>query len=112
MRVFASAASRRALLAVTAPSAFQFVPLSVEYHHVPLVVSAAVIATPSSAPASGSVTLSTCPAGLAKSTRLDTRVPTAPDGAPASSLTAFNVGLLALSRTGAVLLLVDFNETA
>src|SRR4029078_9384991 len=103
MRVFASAASRRALLAATAPSAFQFAPLSVEYHHVPFVVSAAVIATPSSAPASGSVTLSTWPAGLAKSTRLETRVPTAPDGAPASSFTEVSVGVLLALSVGATL---------
>ena len=82
--MLASAASSRALLLATAPKAFQLAPLLVEYHQVPLVVSAAVTAMPSNAPLSTSVTLSTCPAGEAKSTKLETSVPTAPDGAPAS----------------------------
>ncbi len=56
---------------------------------------------PSSAPLSTSVTLSTCPAGEAKSTKLETSVPTAPDGAPESSFCAVSVGLLLLSSTGA-----------
>ncbi len=47
------------------------------------------------------MTLSTCPAGDAKSTKLETSVPTAPDGAPASSYWAVSVGLLLLSSTGA-----------
>ena len=98
----ASAPSSRALLLATDPSAFQFVPPFVEYHHVPLLVSAAVIAIPVSAPLSASVTLSTCPAGEEKSTRLETSVPTAPEGAPESSFCAVNAGLLTLSSTGAV----------
>ena len=68
----------------------------------PFVVSAALTATPKSAPRLGSVTLSTWPAGRAKSTRLETNVPTAPTGAPASSLIAVSTGLLLASRTGAV----------
>ena len=68
----------------------------------PLVVFAAVTAMPKSAPRLGSVTLSTWPAGTAKSTRLDTSVPTAPDGAPGSSFSAVSTGLLLASRVGAV----------
>ena len=56
---------------------------------------------PSSAPASASVTLSTCPDGDAKSTSEDTSVPTAPAGAPASSRTAAPAGVLVASSTGA-----------
>ena len=97
-----SAASRRALLSLTAPSALQLAPPFVEYHQLPLVVSAAVTAIPSSAPVSGSVTLSSCPAGEAGSTSEETSVPTAPDGAPASSLIAVSAGLFVLSSTGAV----------
>ena len=69
----------------------------------PFVVSAALTATPKSAPRLGSVTLSTWPAGRAKSTRLETNVPTAPTGAPASSLIAVSTGLLLASSTGASL---------
>ena len=58
---------------------------------------------PVSAPASASVTLSTCPDGTAKSTRAETSVPTAPDGAPASSSTAFPAGVFVASTTGASL---------
>ena len=58
---------------------------------------------PSSAPLSTSVTLSTWPAGRAKSTRVETSVPTAPEGAPESSFWAARVGLLVLSSTGASL---------
>ena len=57
---------------------------------------------PKSAPLSTSVTLSTWPAGTAKSTKLETSVPTAPTGAPASSLIAVRTGLRLASRTGAV----------
>lgn len=66
-------------------------------------MSAAVAAMPSKAPASGSVTLSTWPDGEAKSTRLETSVPTAPTGAPESSFCAVRTGLFALSSDGAVL---------
>ena len=90
------------MLLATAPRTFQFAPLSMEYHHTPLVVSAAVTAMPNNGPLSTSVTLSTCPDGEAKSTRLETSVPTAPDGAPASSLIAVNAGLFELSSTGAL----------
>ena len=58
--VLASAASSRAVF-WPPPSAFQAVPLLVEYYQLPLLVSAAVTAMPSSAPLSPSVTLSTCP---------------------------------------------------
>src|SRR5438046_2782086 len=58
---------------------------------------------PRRAPESGSVTLSTWPAGAAKSTRFDTGVPAAPEGTPASSFSAVSAGLLVLSRTGASL---------
>src|SRR5580765_8202818 len=105
MRVSASAARRRAPASETAPSAFHVPPPLVEYHHVPLAVLAPVTAMPSLAPTSGSMTLSTCPAGEAKSTRLDTRVPTAPEGVPASSLTASSTGAFVASRVGALLLL-------
>ena len=54
-RVFASAASRRALVALTAPSGCQLLP-SVVYCQLPFAVFAAVIATPCSAPASASLT--------------------------------------------------------
>src|SRR3990170_6129818 len=101
MRVLASAASNRALLYVTAPKAYQLVPLFFEYHQVPLLVLAAVTAMPSLAPASESVTLSTCPAGTAKSTRADTSVPTAPEGAPAFWLSGASTGLLEAFNTGA-----------
>ena len=74
-----------------------------EYHQAPLVVSAAVTAIPSNAPLSTSLTLSTCPAGEAKSTRAETSVPTAPEGAPESSFWAVKAGLLVLSNTGASL---------
>src|SRR3954453_18250555 len=105
MRLFASAASRRAPASETAPSALQVPPPLVEYHHAPFVVSAPVTATPSLAPASGSATLSTWPAGATKSTRLDTKVPTAPKGAPASSLTAPSTGVFVASSVGALFLL-------
>ena len=69
----------------------------------PLVVSAAVIAMPVRAPASTSVTLSRPPAGGLRSTSADTRVPTAPTGAPASSFTAVSAGAAAALSTGASL---------
>jgi len=106
MRVLPSAASKRADASLTLPSALQLVPLSVEIHHAPWLVSAPVTAMPSSATESASVTLSSWPAGTAKSTRLDTSVPTAPTGAPASSLIVTNVGLLPASSTGALLVAV------
>src|SRR6266487_1844640 len=56
---------------------------------------------PSSAPVSASVTLSTCPLGVAKSTSLATSAPTAPLGAAASSSTVGSVGVLLASSTGA-----------
>ena len=65
-------------------------------------LSAAVTAMPSNAPESGSVTLSTCPEGEAKSTSDETSVPTDPDGAPESSFSDVNAGDFALSSTGAV----------
>ena len=68
-----------------------------------MAVSAAVTAMPSSAPLSTSVTLSTCPAGDAKSTSVDTSVPTAPDRCAESSPWAVSVGLLLLANTGASL---------
>ena len=77
----------------------------------PFEASAAVTAMPSWAPASGSATLSSPPAGAAKSTRLATRVPTAPTGAPASSLTAMSAGEAAVSRTGASLTGVTVMDT-
>src|SRR6185369_16456755 len=95
------AASRRAAPSDTAPSAVHEPPLLVEYHHVPWDPSAPVTAMPSTAPASTSVTLSTWPAGEAKSTSDDTSVPTAPAGAPASSATAAPTGLFVASSTGA-----------
>ncbi len=98
----ASAARNRALLVLTVPRPSQVEPLSVEYHQVPLLVSAPVIAMPSWAPASGSVTLLS-PPPPAKSTRLDTSVPTAPKGAPTSSFTGARTGLAAGLSTGAVL---------
>ena len=63
------------------------------------------MAMPSSAPVSGSVTLSTWPDGLAKSTRLEISVPAATPltGAPASSSTAPSTGDRAASSTGASL---------
>ena len=64
-------------------------------------VSAAVIAMPSRAPLSASVTLSTWPEGPAKSTNEETRVPTAPEGAPQSSSWMIRAGLLLVSSTGA-----------
>jgi hypothetical protein len=48
--------------------------LFVEYHTLPFAESAPSIAMPNSAPLSGSVTLSTWPDGLAKSTSADTPV--------------------------------------
>ena len=65
---------------------------------------------PRSAPASTSVTLSTGPTGLAKSTRALTRVPTAPAGAPASSATVASAGDLLASSTGASLTLVTTTD--
>src|SRR5256885_2318476 len=58
---------------------------------------------PGSAPLSASVTLSTWPDGTAKSTRLDTRAPTAPLGAPGSSSSVGNVGVLLAVGAGASL---------
>src|SRR4249919_3230172 len=58
---------------------------------------------PSSAPLSTSVTLSSWPLGDAKSTRLDTRAPTAPDGGPGSSASVPRLGVLVVSSTGASL---------
>ena len=69
----------------------------------PLAVWVPVSAMPSSAPVSTSLTLSTWPAGLAKSTRLETRVPTAPEGAPASSATVASAGDWLAFSTGASL---------
>jgi hypothetical protein len=63
----------------------------------------AVRAMPSSALLSTSPTLSTSPEGLAKSTRLETSVPTAPEGAPGSSATVASAGDLLASSTGASL---------
>src|SRR5262245_29630767 len=60
---------------------------------------------PSWAPVSTSVTLSTWPAGDAKSTRLETRAPTAPDGPPGSSASVPRLGVLDGSRTGALFML-------
>ena len=48
------------------------------------------------------MTLSVCPLGVAKSTRPDTSVPTAPVGAPESSSCACNAGLRAAFNTGAL----------
>src|SRR3989304_932653 len=100
MRVLASAPSNLAFLFVTAPKAYQLVPLFFEYHQLPFVVLAAVTPMPSLAPASESVTLSTCPAGTAKSTRADTSVPTAPEGAPVFWLSGASTGLLEAFNTG------------
>ena len=102
-RVAASADNKRAEASLTLPRACHAPPLLIEYHQLPLLVLAPVTAIPVRAPASGSLTLSTWPAGLAKSTRLDTRVPTAPEGAPASSATGSRAGLLPASRVGALL---------
>src|SRR4051812_43725282 len=100
MRVFASAASSREA-AVVAVKAVQVPPLLVLYHQVPLVVSSALMAMPSRADdPSASVTLSTWPLGVAKSTTLETRVPTAPTGAGESSATDDRTGLRTV-RTGA-----------
>src|SRR4051812_38026456 len=102
MRVlFRSAERSRALVADTAPSAFQLVPLLVEKYQLPFVVSAAVTAIPVSAFALASVTLSRPPAAAGKSMRLDTSVPTAPVGTPASSSSANIAGDFVASRTGA-----------
>ncbi len=102
-RVPASADSRRADASLTLPMASQLPPLLVEYHQLPPLVLVAVTALPVRAPLSASLTLSTCPAGVAKSTRLDTRLPTAPDGAPASSTVVASAGLFEASSVGAVL---------
>ena len=59
----------------------------------PLAVWADVIAMPNDAPLSTSVTLSTWPEGEAKSTSDESSGPTAPDGAPTSSLMAVSAGL-------------------
>ena len=93
MRVLGSAASSRELAVLGVPSAFQLVPLLVEYHHVPLLASATVTAMPCSAPRSASLT---------PPTSALTSVPTAPLGALASSFTAFSVTTVSAS-TGAVL---------
>ena len=101
-RVAASAASSRALSPATDPIALQLEPLLVEYHQEPLAVSTAVTAMPSNAPPSTSVTLSTCPAGEAKSTSAETSVPTAPDRARVFALRRQRRALSA-SNTGAAL---------
>src|ERR1043165_4349577 len=100
MRVLASAASRRDDAAVGVPMAVQFVPLLVEKNQLPWAVSAAVTAIPVTT-LSMSVTLSSPPAGGFRSTRLETGVPTAPLGAPGSSLIVVNVGEALASSTGA-----------
>ena len=100
----ASAASSRAFVFETAETAFtsvQWAPLSSEYHQDPFVVDVAVRAIPVTAPLSASVTLSSPLAGGLRSTRLETSVPTAPTGAPASSFSAASTGVAALLRTGA-----------
>ncbi len=74
-----------------------------EYHNVPLPVSTPVMAMPSSVPLSGSVTLSSCPAGVAKSTSAVTSVPCAPTGATAAAGMLCSCGLFVASSTGAVL---------
>ena len=101
-----SAASRRAEASLTVPSALQVAPLLMEYHQAPLAVSAAVTAMPVRAPLSGSVTLSSPPAGEERSTSDATRVPTAPTGVPASSRMGSRVGLRVPSRSGAVFALI------
>ncbi|MNY28273.1 hypothetical protein D3C86_1622350 [compost metagenome] len=101
--MFASAASSRADAPDTAPTAAQLAPPLVEYHQLPLVAFTPVNAMPVMAPLSASVTLSRPPAGGFRFTRLDTSVPTAPTGAPASSLTDARAGVAAALRTGASL---------
>src|SRR5687767_14695315 len=103
MRVPASAASNNADDPETAPTAVQLVPPLVEYHHVPFALSVAVRATPVTAPLSASVTLSSPPAGGFRLTSADTKVPTAPVGAPAFSSTASSAGVAAALSTGASL---------
>src|SRR5438128_2696094 len=61
------------------------------------------MAMPTGVALSTSLTLSTPPGAELKSTRDDTSVPTAPDGAPASSATVEPTGVLVASRTGASL---------
>src|SRR4051812_37120658 len=110
-RVLALAAKSRAVVLVTAPRALHEAPLSTETNQLPLAVSAAVTAMPSSGAESTSVTLSTWPDGEAKSTRADTGVPTAPTGGPASSFSAVRTGNFDASSTGASLTALTVMET-
>src|SRR4051794_36719262 len=99
-RVLASAASSSAEASDTEPTAVQVVPLLIEKNKVPLLLLVPVNAMPVTAP-STSLTLSSPPAGGLRSTRLETRVPTAPTGAPASSACDASTGDLLASNTGA-----------
>jgi hypothetical protein len=96
IRVWVFDASKRALVAETLPSALQLLPLSDEYCHEPLAVSAAMTAIPSTAPASTSVIRS--PPALAMMS--ETSVPAL---AASSSAIEVNDILPALSSTGASL---------
>src|SRR3954463_16000564 len=99
-RVLASAASSSAEASDTGPTAVQLVPLLSEKNKVPFVLLVPVSAMPVTA-LSTSLTLSSPPAGGLRSTRLDTSVPTAPTGAPASSACDASTGDLLASSTGA-----------
>src|SRR3954462_15128114 len=70
-----------------------------EYHQLPLVVSTPVSARPIGR-LSGSVTLLVPPPPI-RSTRLETRGPTAPDGGGASSVSAVSTGEMEASSEGA-----------
>ena len=109
--MFASAASSSADAFDTAPTVAHVAPPLMEYHQLPLAAFTPVNAMPVTAPLSASLTLSRPPAGGFKFTRLDTSVPTAPTGAPASSLTEARTGVAAALRTGASLVPVMVTVT-
>jgi hypothetical protein len=97
MRVLAASdARRRADVPLTLPSAFQLVPLFVEYSHDPFAASAAMTAIPSTAPASTSVIRS--PPALAIKSMINV-----PVLATASSRIVPRARSPPLSRTGASL---------
>ena len=91
-----SAPKSRAAAVVGVPKALQLTPALVEYCQVPLVLSTAMTAMPSRAPASTSV-MGSPPAPVAMRSKM-----VSPPGVASSSFTAVSAGVPELSSTGAL----------
>ncbi len=87
-------ANNSAWLSLTAPTRLQVLPLSLEWYSAPFALSAAVMAMPLAAAASTS---------LMPPTRVLTRTPTAPTGAPAVDSMVPKSRLVVVLSTGASL---------